>query len=38
VFALTLIASALLVVNVILKIRLMKDEAALLENGKAVSA
>ncbi len=38
VFALTLIATALLVVNVILKIRLMKEEAALLKNGKAVSA
>ncbi len=38
VFALTLIASVLLVVNVIMKIRLMKDEEALLRNGKAVSA
>ncbi len=38
VFALTLIASILLVVNVIMKVRLMKDEAALLRNGKAVSA
>ena len=38
VFALTLIVSALLVINVIWKIKLMNDEKRLLAAGKAVSA
>ncbi|MBR1585734.1 MAG: hypothetical protein IJ662_09360 [Clostridia bacterium] len=38
VFALTLLSSALLIVNVIWKIKLMKEEKSLIEAGKAVSA
>ena len=38
VMALSIIASALLVVNVIWKLQLMKQEARLIEAGKAVSA
>ncbi|MBQ8108971.1 MAG: hypothetical protein IJ124_02255 [Clostridia bacterium] len=38
VFALTLFSSALLMVNVIWKMRLMKEERQLIEAGKAVSA
>ena len=38
VFALTLLASALLILNVIWKIWLMKDEKKLIEAGRAVSA
>ena len=37
VFALTLIAAALLILNAIWKIKLMKDERKLIEAGKAVS-